>query len=98
MLAFDSMTPPIKGGVIAFPEPKVALGTSVPDTDDTPAIVPRHRWELGDDRAKMLPSTNPELEDDVTQTQGASWFLISVHCCFSFRGSEWIRREKAQSG
>ena len=43
---------------------KVTLWTSVPDTDDTYAIVPRDRWELGDDHTKILPSTNPELEDD----------------------------------
>src|SRR5262249_52264071 len=43
---------------------KVTLGTSVPDADDTPAIVPRTRWELGDDHTKILPSTKPELEDD----------------------------------
>jgi hypothetical protein len=38
--------------------------TIVPDTGDTPATALPNRWELGDDRAKMLPSTNPELEDD----------------------------------
>ena len=43
---------------------KVTLWTSVPDTDDTYAIVPRDRWELGDDHTKILTSTNPELEDD----------------------------------
>jgi hypothetical protein len=34
----------------------LTLGTSVPDTDDTYAIVPRDRWELGDDHT-------PELEE-----------------------------------
>jgi hypothetical protein len=36
----------------------------VPDTDDTPATALPRRWELRDGRAKMLPSTNPELDDD----------------------------------
>ena len=40
---------------------KVALETIVPDTDDTSAIVPRDRWDLGDDLAKMLLSINPGL-------------------------------------
>ena len=43
---------------------KVAPGTIVPDTDETLATALPHRWDLGDDRAKMLPSTYPELEDD----------------------------------
>jgi hypothetical protein len=43
---------------------KVAPGAVVPDTDETLATALPHRWDLGDDRAKMLPSTNPELEDD----------------------------------
>src|SRR5271165_36127 len=43
---------------------KVAPGTIVPDTDETLATALPHRWDLGDDRAKVLPSTNPELEDD----------------------------------
>jgi hypothetical protein len=44
---------------------KVALGTSVPDTDDTSAIVPRDRWDLGDDHTKMLSSIIPGLGDIV---------------------------------
>jgi hypothetical protein len=38
--------------------------TIVPDTDDTPATALPNRWELGDDSAKMLRSTNLEVEDD----------------------------------
>jgi hypothetical protein len=44
---------------------KVTLGTSVPDTDDTSAIVPPDRWDLGDDHTKMLLSINPGLGDKV---------------------------------
>ena len=40
---------------------KVALGTSVPGTDDTSAIVPRDRWDFGDDLTEMLLSINPRL-------------------------------------
>jgi hypothetical protein len=40
---------------------KVALVTSVPSTDDTSAIVPRDRWDLGDYLTKMLLSINPGL-------------------------------------
>ena len=43
----------------------VTLGTSVPDTDDTSAIVPRDRWDLGDDYIKMLSSIIPGLGDNV---------------------------------
>ena len=48
---------------------KVAPGTIVPDTVYTPATALPHRCELGDDRAKMLPSTNSELDDDDEATQ-----------------------------
>jgi len=44
---------------------KVTLGTSVPDTDDTFAIVPRDRWDLGHDHTKMLSSIIPGLGDNV---------------------------------
>ena len=45
------------------PRLKVNLhrGKSLPDTDDTSAIVPRDRWDLGDDLTKMLLSINPGL-------------------------------------
>jgi hypothetical protein len=43
----------------------VTLGTSVPDTDDTFAIVPRVPWDLGDDHTKMLSSIIPGLGDNV---------------------------------
>jgi hypothetical protein len=45
----------------ASQQAKVALGISVPSTDDTSAIVPRDRWSLGDDLIKMLHSINPGL-------------------------------------
>jgi hypothetical protein len=53
---------------------KVGLWTIVPDTDDTPATTLPKRWELGDDRAKTLSSTNPELEDD--DGANAGWKLV----------------------
>ena len=45
------------------PRLKVNLhrGKSLPDTDDTSAIVPRDRWDLCDDLTKMLLSINPGL-------------------------------------
>jgi hypothetical protein len=52
---------------------KVGLWTIVPDTNETLATAFPHRWELGDDRAKILPSTNPELEDDDAT---AGWKLV----------------------
>ena len=53
---------------------KVGLWTIVPDTDDTPATTLPKRWELGDDRAKRLSSTNPELEDD--EDADAGWKVV----------------------
>jgi hypothetical protein len=41
---------------------KVTLGTRVPDTDDTFAIVPRDRWDLGHNHTKMVSSIIPELD------------------------------------
>jgi hypothetical protein len=43
---------------------KVAPGTIVPDTDDTPAAAFPPGQELDDDLAKTLPSTNPALDND----------------------------------
>ena len=53
---------------------KVAPGTIVPDTDETPATADSHPWKLIDDRAKMLPSTNPDLDDDEEGNLG--WKLV----------------------
>jgi hypothetical protein len=50
-----------------------ALGISVPDTDDTYAIVPPDRWDLGDNHTKMLHSINPKLQDD--DNSNAGWKL-----------------------
>jgi len=57
------------------PRLKVNLhrGKSLPDTDDTSAIVPRDRWDLGDDLTKMLLSINPGLGDNVDAN--AAWKL-----------------------
>jgi hypothetical protein len=44
---------------------KVTLGTGVPGTDDTSAIVPRNRWDLGHGRTKMFSSIIPGLGDNV---------------------------------
>jgi hypothetical protein len=52
---------------------KVGPGTIVPDTDYTPATALPPGKELGRDRAKMLPSTNPELNDD--DEANAGWNL-----------------------
>jgi hypothetical protein len=53
---------------------KVAPGTIVPDTDETPATADSHLWKLVDDRAKMLPSTKPDLDDDEEGNLG--WKLV----------------------
>jgi hypothetical protein len=53
---------------------EVGLWTIVPDTDETLATAFPHRWELGDDRAKISPSTNPELQDD--DNANAGWKLV----------------------
>src|SRR5262249_42675519 len=65
---------------------KVTLWTSVPDTDDTYAIVPRDRWELGDDHTKILPSTNPEREDDDDANPGwkLPWRIALIELVPSF--------------
>ena len=48
----------------ASSQAKAALGTSVPDTDDTFAIVPQDRRDLGRDYIKMLSSIIPGPHDD----------------------------------
>jgi hypothetical protein len=64
---------------------KVAPGTIVPGTDETPATGHSHLWEFEDDRAKMLPSTNPDRDDDDEGNLG--WKLVPyfgvVLLCFS---------------
>jgi hypothetical protein len=52
---------------------KVAPGTIVSDTDDTSAAALPRRWEFGDDRTKMLASTNPALEYD---DEGNLWWKL----------------------
>jgi hypothetical protein len=52
---------------------KVAPATIVSDADDTSAAALPHRWEFGDNRTKMLPSTNPALEDD---DEGNLWWKL----------------------
>jgi len=53
---------------------KVAPRTIVPDTDETIATaLPRH-WEFGDDRSKVLASTNPKL--DVDDDAKGGWKLV----------------------
>jgi len=53
---------------------EVAPGTIVPDTDDTPATALSRPWEVGDDRAKVLPSTNLGPEGD--HKANARWKLV----------------------
>jgi hypothetical protein len=64
---------------------KVAPGMIVPDTDETLTTALPPRWELVDDRAKILPSTNPTLDDDDEGNLG--WKLVPyfgvVLLCFS---------------
>jgi len=43
---------------------KVAPGTIVPDTDDAPATALSPGQELNADLPEMLPSTNPEMDND----------------------------------
>jgi hypothetical protein len=62
----------IRGKSLPASQAKVAPRTIVPDTDETPATALSHPWELGDDRAKVLHSTNLELEDD----DDARWKLV----------------------
>jgi hypothetical protein len=73
----------------------------VPDTDEAPVIVPRHLWELGDDHAKLLASTEPEQEDD--DDANAGWKLVLYFAPVLFLFS-WIvqgvldaRKRKAAS-
>ena len=58
----------------AIGQAKVAPETIVPGTDDTLATAHSHPWEPGDNRAKMLPSTSFELEDD--DDANAGWKLV----------------------
>jgi hypothetical protein len=53
---------------------KFGLWTIVPDKDETLATPLPHPWELGDDHAKMLPSTNSNLDDDDDAIAG--WKLV----------------------
>src|SRR5262249_54963013 len=64
----------IRGMSLPASQAKVAPRTIVPDMDETPATALSHPWELGDDRAKMLPSTNLELGDD--DDAKAGWKLV----------------------
>jgi len=80
---------------------KIAPINIVPDADETPAIVPPHRWELGDDHAKLLPSTKLEEEDD--DDANAGWRLVLYFAPVLFLFS-WIvqgvldaRKRKAAS-
>ena len=80
---------------------KIAPINIVPDTDETPAIVPRHLWELDDDHAKLLPSTEPEQEDE--DDANAGWKLVLYFAPVLFLFS-WIvqgvldaRKRKAAS-
>ena len=75
----------IRGKSLPASQAKVAPRTIVPDTDETPATALSHPWELGDDRAKVLHSTNLELEDDdegnlrwkLVPYFGAALFIVS---------------------
>ena len=50
------------------------LSTAVPDTDDTlPTALPR-RWAFDDHRAKMSPSSNPELDEE--EEANAVWLIL----------------------
>ena len=80
---------------------KIAPINIVPDTDETPAIVPRHLWELDDDHAKLLPSTEPDQEDE--DDANAGWKLVLYFAPVLFLFS-WIvqgvldaRKRKAAS-
>jgi hypothetical protein len=80
---------------------KVAPGTIVPDMDETLATALPHRWAFGDDLAKMLPSTDPALEDD---DEGNLWWKLVPHFGAALFLSSWIvqsvldaRKRKAAS-
>jgi len=52
------------------------LSTAVPDTDDTlPTALPR-RWAFDDHRAKMSPSSNPELDEEEEEEATAVWLIL----------------------
>jgi hypothetical protein len=51
---------------------KVGQGTIVPDADDTPETALPSARELGNDRAKMLPSINPQLNNDDEANAGSN--------------------------
>jgi hypothetical protein len=53
---------------------KVAPGTIAPDTDESPETAIPAAKEVDNDRAKMLPSTNPELNNDDEANVG--WKLV----------------------
>jgi hypothetical protein len=66
---------------------KVAPGTSVPATDDTPATALPRRWELRDGRA-MSRSTNPELDDDDDKWKFIP-YIGAVVLFFLWIGQSW---------
>jgi hypothetical protein len=61
----------------------------VSDTDDTSAAALPHRWEIGDDRTKMLASTNPALEDD---DEGNLWWKLVPYFGAALLFFSWIVR------
>jgi hypothetical protein len=69
---------------------KIAPGTIVPETDDTPATALPRRWELRDVRA-MLRSTNPELDDDDDNWKFVP-YIGAVLLFFSWIVQSWTRR------
>jgi hypothetical protein len=69
---------------------KVAWGTIVPDTDDTPATALPHHWELRDGRA-MLRSTIPDLGDDDDKWKSVPYFGALL-LFFSWILQNWTRR------
>jgi hypothetical protein len=69
---------------------KVAPGTIVPETDDTPATELMRRWELRGGRA-MLRSTNPELDDDDDKWKFVPCIGAAL-LFFSWIVQSWTRR------
>jgi hypothetical protein len=73
------------------------LDFGLPNIDDAPVIV-RGTWALSADRAKVLPPSNPALEDDEDGWRLVPYFGAAL-CFFSWigqKGLSVIKRKRAR--
>jgi hypothetical protein len=73
------------------------FANDIPDIEDTP-VINRRGWALGVDRAKMLPPSNPQVEDDEDGWMVLPYFGAAL-LFFSWigqKGRRVIKRKEAR--